>query len=174
MSDETTDDWGARFTYAGFWHRLPAAALDLVILFGAMLMFDIAFIALMGLPWTAAFTYVRTGDALKTTYQASYHPTTVAKVVWFGLSVLYLAAFETSAAMATPGKRVMKLIVVRDDGFRLRRAHAAWRSILKLLPIALLLFTYSPKSLLLAPVFLMAGWTAQRQACTTSCRAPSS
>ena len=77
-------------------------------------------------------------------------------VMWvlrIGLSWLYFATFESSARQATPGKAVLRLRVMDEDGGSLSFFYASIRYFAKFV-----------SGLFLGLGFVMASWTERRQA----------
>jgi uncharacterized RDD family membrane protein YckC len=130
--------------YAGFWLRAVAYVLD-----SLLLGFVVGFAILMPLmergaipkddPW-ALFTGV--------TKQIVAIQLLVTMASW-----LYFASFESSAWQATPGKRLLRLLVTDLEGHRISFARASGRYFGKLLSGTLFLIG-----------FLIAGITPRKQA----------
>jgi len=130
--------------YAGFWRRVWAGAIDLVLEAGAAL----------------AVTFVidrvleRIGRMLGYERSISQFASGMAFILVLAIgSWLYAAFAESSPRRATVGKRLMGLQVVTGQGERVSFSQATERHFMKFL------------SLFSAGVgFMMAGWTKRRQA----------
>lgn len=94
--------------------RVAAALIDFAILF-------VAFIA-----WGIAF-----GDSQVSGGNASVHVNGLPALVFFVLALLYYVVSEAAMA-ATPGKRMLGLEVVRDDGSRLGLGRSLGRNLLRI------------------------------------------
>ncbi|WP_374763698.1 RDD family protein [Yunchengibacter salinarum] len=123
--------------YAGFWLRAVAYALDLIAL--TLVSFLIIFV--LGVLGGAGLIGVMDPNSPAINLLS-------ALVGW-----LYFAGFESSEQQATPGKKVLKLIVTDEAGNRLTFLRATGRHLGKILSALILLIG-----------FFMAGWTARKQA----------
>ena len=110
---------------------------------------DTAYLIATGQPFSAAF--VVTEAPGRTSF--SYKPTDFGFYMEIAIRVFYFALFESSKYRATPGKMTMGLIVVDERGNPLSLRRAFFRATGKL--VSLVLFGLG---------FLMAGWTALKQA----------
>ncbi|MBN8737447.1 MAG: RDD family protein [Xanthomonadales bacterium] len=131
--------------YAGFWRRVAAWLVD-ALLVAAL---DAAFTLSFGTALLVAWAMLGGIDdaAMTRLVDIALQP--------FGavLAWLYFAVCETSRWQATPGKRVLGLRVVDERGRRIGFARASARCFGKILSV-----------LLLGIGFLLAGWTARKQA----------
>ena len=101
-------------------------------------------------------TYGRSGSPQQptsTSSSLSVYPSSMAIVSVIGLWLLYMSVFEASRTQATLGKLAMLIRVADEQGRRVTIPRALARNTLKLVS-ALPLFTG----------FMMAGWTAKKQA----------
>jgi uncharacterized RDD family membrane protein YckC len=132
--------------YAGFWIRLLPFVIDFVLIvvpLGALY-------SLLGLHHgTGLTTTHRNGGTFYTVGLYIHGP---ADVLTIFLAWLYFAAQESSAAQATPGKRLFHLSVTDSDGERISFGRASGRYFAKILSAGILLIG-----------FLMAGWTSRKQ-----------
>ncbi|AGY58940.1 RDD family protein [Gloeobacter kilaueensis] len=104
--------------YAGFWRRLLAFGLDLLVA-------DLSVFALSyGLGWVEARLGVNPNRILLTGY-----------LVGLLFPWLYWSLFESSSLQATPGKWLLRLVVTDISGGRLRFKQATQRNICKILSI---------------------------------------
>ncbi|MFD2245817.1 RDD family protein [Pontibacter ruber] len=121
--------------YAGFWIRLIAYLLDSLIIF---IVSSIPFFFIR-------LHYLGGKDELTT------------ELVLNGISVLlgwfYYAGMESSKYQATLGKQMMGIFVTDTGGYRLSFLHATGRFFAKI-----------PSSLILLIGFIMAAFTARKQA----------
>lgn len=114
--------------YAGFWNRVGAHILDNIILTIISLIAGACSGAVIGIGFGI------TGINPQSAYAASvfgYSSVLVSCVV----IVLYYALFESSVKQATPGKQVMKIIVVDRELMRLSFSRAAVRAFIMFLPL---------------------------------------
>ena len=113
--------------YAGFWIRLLAYIIDAMIL--------------------GAITYplIRTLNSMG----IAEHSTNVMSIA---ISWMYFAVFESSGWMASPGKKVLGLIVTDEQGRRISVGRATKRYFAKIL-----------SALLLGIGFIMIAFTARKQ-----------
>ena len=98
-----------RTDYGGFWQRAAATAIDSLILY---------------LPWHALAAFLGVWLHGSFQWRQSEGIEVAANVIVWGIYATY---FWTSDARATPGKRIMKLVVVTDDGFALSAGKSLWR-----------------------------------------------
>ncbi|HET7592025.1 MAG TPA: RDD family protein [Rhodanobacteraceae bacterium] len=131
--------------YAGFWRRVAAWLIDMLVIgtFHWLLVFSFGTWLLV--PWAML------GGA---------HGAAAARLLDFGLQPLgivifwlYFAAFESSSVQATPGKLALGLIATDEYGRRIGFARATGRYFGKFV-----------SALILGIGFLLAGWTARKQA----------
>ena len=113
--------------YAGFWIRLLAYIIDAVVL-GVITFPLIQVLNSMGIA----------GDSTN--------------VLGIAISWMYFAVFESSEWMASPGKKVLGLIVTDDQGMRLSVGRATRRYFAKIM-----------SALLLGIGFFMIAFTARKQ-----------
>ncbi|HVB97881.1 MAG TPA: RDD family protein [Candidatus Dormibacteraeota bacterium] len=136
-----------RTAYAGFWLRLTAYAIDVLILSAATLIIMVPLAPL----------FFGTKPPQPPMPGESLRPAAMLFVwtVW-GLSIigswLYFALFEISSWQATPGKRVLGLFVTDMQGRTISFARATARFFGKILSSATLLIGY-----------FMIGFTAKKQ-----------
>ena len=126
--------------YAGFWRRFIAYVIDLVIL--GIAAQGMSFIAGIILAITSA-DVERSLPALKA----------MLLVLYIALCWLYFATFESSARQATPGKAMLRMHVMDEDGDRLSFFCASIRYFAKYV-----------SGLFLCAGFVMASFTERRQA----------
>lgn len=103
--------------------------------------------------WT---TFEQNGRARPRTFQSanfSMVPSPLALVLLFALWLLYTSVLESSRLQATLGKLAMFIRVADDEGGRMTLLRALARNALKLI-----------SALPLCIGYLMAGWTAKKQA----------
>ena len=139
----------SKYIYAGFWRRVPALVLDLLLVSLFMMLIDALHLAYAGVPFDVAFKLESASNA----FSLHYNPTRFG--VWTGLlaSLTYFVTFESSRLRATPGKIAMRLIVVDKTGGRLSMVQAFGRTLGKV-----------PSAGIFWIGFMMAGWTARKQA----------
>lgn len=130
--------------YAGFWLRVWAGAIDVV------LEVTVALLLSLGVDYTIRWLGARLGI---TPERSGF----ISGFVFIGLLTvgawLYCAFSESGPHRATIGKRMMGLQVVSCDGDRLNFGQASVRHIMKFFSLFTLLIG-----------FMMAGWTKRRQA----------
>jgi uncharacterized RDD family membrane protein YckC len=130
--------------YAGFWRRLAAYAIDRIILRISILLLTGIILWMTGDRFTKAFD---PNPALDTTMS----------LVFLAFSIvaqwLYFAFFESSSWQATPGKKLIGIVVTDENGNRIGFGRATGRFFGKYL-----------SWLILGIGFLMAGWTKRKQA----------
>jgi uncharacterized RDD family membrane protein YckC len=132
------------FEYAGFWLRVWAGAIDIVIeCLGALVL-------TIGLD----FALSRMGRMVGFSPFDSKVAVGMAFIVILAVgSWLYCAFTESSAWRATLGKRLLGLQVITADGERTSFGQATVRHLMKFLSLFILMIG-----------FLMSGWTKRRQA----------
>jgi uncharacterized RDD family membrane protein YckC len=100
-----------RSDYAGFWQRALAWLLDTLILFlpsvGAALLMSL---------WFDPSTWLDYGRAIET-------------AAVLGVTATYSIYFWTGKWHATPGKRVLGLVVLTEDGCFLSATRSTWRAV---------------------------------------------
>jgi uncharacterized RDD family membrane protein YckC len=132
--------------YAGFWNRFGASIIDGLILFAV----EIGIYAFLGLfPWGLAWLLGGAGWFL---WPWSWWPFGFLSLLSFLVSWLYFAGFECSSAQATPGKRVLGLVVTNLDRERISFGRATARYLSKFL-----------SELILDIGYIMIGFTAKKQ-----------
>ena len=131
--------------YAGFWRRVAAWLIDALLVAALEAVFTLSF----GTGLLVAWTMLGGAHDPATTRLVDVGLQPVGMV----LAWLYFAVCETSRWQATPGKLVLGLRVVDERGRRIGFARASARCFGKILSV-----------LLLGIGFLMAGWTARKQA----------
>lgn len=131
--------------HAGFWRRVAAWVLDMLIIGAVHWTLMLSFGTWLLVPWAML------GDT---------HGAATARVLDLGLQPLgivifwlYYAACESSIWQATPGKMALGLIVTDEYGRRIGFARATGRYFGKYVSV-----------LVLGVGFLLAGWTARKQA----------
>jgi uncharacterized RDD family membrane protein YckC len=127
--------------HAGFWRRCAAMMIDGLLIGVAMGVLQVA----LGIGTAGALAGQQLGAAL-------------GMVALFTLAAfvgqwLYFALFESAAMQATPGKRALGLKVVDDGGHRIGFGRASGRYFGKIV-----------SGLILNIGYLLAGWTARKQA----------
>lgn len=123
---------------AGFWRRAAAQTIDGALLLGVALL--------------VVFAGADAG-ADANVHWASLQVSSTTQVLLLVIALLYFAGFESSPLQATPGKRAMGLKVTDLRGRRIAFGRAVGRYLGKILS-ALVFFAG----------YLLAGWTARKQA----------
>jgi len=113
--------------YAGFWIRLLAYILDAIVL-GAITYPLIRVLSSMGI-----------GDSSS-------------NILSIAISWMYFVVFESSEWMASPGKKVLGLIVTDEQGMKISIGRATRRYLAKIV-----------SGLILGIVFIMVAFTARKQ-----------
>jgi len=113
--------------YAGFWIRLLAYILDAIVL-GAITYPLVRVLASMGI-----------GDSSS-------------NILSIAISWMYFAVFESSEWMASPGKKVLGLIVTDEQGMKISIGRATRRYLAKIV-----------SGLILGIGFIMIAFTARKQ-----------
>ena len=110
--------------YAGFWQRFFAQIIDFCILFLAvfLLTFSVGFIA--------GFLGISEFLGIPEILKAFEEPASYIEYIFYIVSILYQSFFLSSAAMATPGRRALGLVVIDINGKGLGFGLAFWRSFL--------------------------------------------
>jgi uncharacterized RDD family membrane protein YckC len=101
-------------------------------------------------------TNERSGASRQPTWTSSslsVYPSAMAIILFVGLWLLYASAFEASGMQATPGKLALFIRVADEQGRRVTMPRALARNGLKLV-----------SALPVLVGFMMAGWTARKQA----------
>lgn len=112
------DTSGSNFRYAGFWHRLVAVSIDELNL-GTISLFILASSSL-----SFVFAFGGPYHSAASPFGFCFTPAGVAGVLVSGgiillfLPWLYTALYESSSWQATPGKRMLGLVVKEQDGSR--------------------------------------------------------
>ncbi len=130
------------FNYAGFWRRVAAYLIDMVLL---MIPYYILSFAL-------GINMMANMDPMSMDSEMPSGMTTLIvllTILFFG----YFAYFESSSYQATPGKMAMKIKVTDLQGGRISFLKALWRNVSKIF-----------SSLILYIGYLMAGFTQRKQA----------
>lgn len=141
------DHWQSPGLYAGFWRRVVTWFVDGVILTVGY-WFLVAVLGRHALaPWPLSDSMTAMGAWMPLWFATTLQPLAVV-VAW-----LYFALFETSGWQATPGKRALGLRVTDEFGRRIGFMRATGRCFGKFV-----------SALLLGIGFLLAGWTARKQA----------
>jgi len=130
----------ARKSYAGFWRRVAAFLIDLVILYAIELVLVLVLVL-----YVVNLTGV-TDDAIDVIVHLFIQLFQLIGV-W-----LYFSLFESSQKQATPGKLALHIKVVGPDGSRISFGRATGRHFAKIL-----------SGLTLGVGYIMAGFTAKRQ-----------
>jgi uncharacterized RDD family membrane protein YckC/Tfp pilus assembly major pilin PilA len=131
--------------YAGFWRRVAAWAVDMLIVGMVHGVLVLSLGTWLMVPW-AMLGGVH-GAAAAKFFDAALQPIGIV-IVW-----LYFALCEASAWQATPGKLALGLQVTGEWGQRIGFARATGRTFGKYI-----------SALIMGVGFLMAGWTARKQA----------
>jgi uncharacterized RDD family membrane protein YckC/Tfp pilus assembly protein PilE len=126
--------------YAGFWRRAAALIIDTII------MFIIIFALMLGIGFSVKSAAEGGQDAAEFLLILIYF-------MMLGIPLIYYAAFESSSAMATPGKMVLGIIVCDMHGRRMSFWRALGRNIAKWV-----------SSIICNIGYFMAGFTQRRQA----------
>lgn len=127
-------------TYASVQRRLTAFALDLVLLVLCLGALQLLFQRFLGFS---------VGDLSRSGWQLEgISLLTVSLPMW-----LYFYCFERGSWQATPGKKLLRMIVTDDDGGRLKPSKVLLRTFVKMFPIEGALLTY----FLPSPWFTSAG-----------------
>ena len=113
--------------YAGFWIRLLAYILDAIVL-GAITFPLVRVLSTMGI-----------GDSSS-------------NILSIAISWMYFAVFESSDWMASPGKKVLGLIVTDEQGMKISIGRATRRYLAKIV-----------SALILGIGFIMIAFTARKQ-----------
>ena len=122
--------------YAGFWIRVGAYFVDMVVMLVPV--------------YLISFLYRASTPASGQTEQAAIElmDALINCIVWW----IYSAALESSAWQGTVGKKLLGLRVTDENGGRISFGRATGRYFAKL-----------PSGLLLCVGFMMAGWTRRKQ-----------
>ena len=138
LAETNTED------YAGFWLRVWAGVIDVVLEVSAALLLTLA----------VDFLLRRFGDAIGVTRWTSAFASGMAFILLLSVGAwLYCAFAESSSWRATVGKRFLGLQVVTLEGKQLSFGQATVRHFMKFLSLFGLMIG-----------FMMAGWTKRRQA----------
>ena len=124
--------------YAGFWIRLGAYLLDAVILTVGSLVAGL----LLGL-----ILVIITFGKIDSSVAGG-----IGNVLGVGLAIAYNIVFVSGKWQATPGKRIVGIYIIREDGGCLSGWHAFGRYL-----------SYILSSLILCIGFMMIGWTDQKK-----------
>jgi uncharacterized RDD family membrane protein YckC/Tfp pilus assembly major pilin PilA len=127
--------------YGGFWMRLAAMLIDVVIIW--VLLFAILMVVAFMQPLGGAGASGQLGQKL--------YP--MAMGIMLVLPWLYFALFESSAKQATPGKLALGLRVTDENGNRIGFLRALGRNLGRYV-----------SSLIFYIGYMMAGWTSRKQA----------
>lgn len=130
--------------YAGFWLRAVAYFVDVVLL-------TTIGVATILLPLLAKGAIP--ADNPWFLFSGANRQIVAIQLLIYMLSWLYFASFESSAWQATPGKRMMRLVVTDLEGRRITFARASGRFFGKFISQFLLFFG-----------FVLAGFTPRKQA----------
>ena len=133
------------YLHAGFWRRVVAWFIDVLILSAIQWMLAVFMGTWLLVPW--ALLGSSHGDAMARLFDAGLQP--------FGivLAWLYFALCEASRWQATPGKLALGLQVTDEYGSRIGFGRATGR-----------FFGKFVSAFILCVGFLMAAWTARKQA----------
>lgn len=132
------------YGFAGFWIRLLAGVVDGVV---------IGIIGYVVLGADIGMSDAFPDGVQRTAYGAAFGaPQAASHGTNFMLDWLYFAIFECSAWSATPGKKLLGLIVVDDEGRRISFLRATARYFAKFLSAVLLLLG-----------FLCIGWNRRKR-----------
>ncbi len=136
--------------HAGFWRRVAALAADSILLGGAFVLVTATTIGSSQRSWTDLDF---SDPDLMLESMGSMGSMLSLQLLFIVVGWLYGALFESSAMQATPGKRLMGLKVTDDYGNRIGFGRASGRHFGKI--ISGLIFYIG---------FMLAGWTARKQA----------
>jgi uncharacterized RDD family membrane protein YckC len=139
------DHYSQPYLHAGFWRRVAAWFIDVLILSAVQWMLVLFSGAGLLVPW--ALVGAGHADAIARFFDSGLQP--------FGIVVtwLYFALCEASSWQATPGKLALGLQVTDEYGNRIGFGRASGRFFGKFI-----------SALILCIGFLLAGWTARKQA----------
>lgn len=110
-------------TFAGFWQRLGAFALDYLLLLGYLLALTLIFLLLNSVFPASSWLFAERVRAQLIAFLLLTLPIT-----------LYFAVTESSARQATWGKQKLKLMVSDQAGSRITFWRALGRNLLKFIP----------------------------------------
>ena len=129
--------------YAGFWLRAWAAIIDFIIISAALGLINAAFKAVIGM----AIVYGASGQSQ---WLMLNSPAGLMSIIakW-----LYTSLLESGPKQATLGKMALGILVVDEGGGRISFGRATGRHFAKYI-----------SAFVLGIGYLMAGWTAQKQA----------
>lgn len=113
--------------YAGFWIRLLAYILDAIVL------------GIITFPLVRVLSTMGIGDSSS-------------NILSIAISWMYFAVFESSDWMASPGKKVLGLIVTDEQGMKISIGRATRRYLAKIV-----------SALILGIGFIMVAFTARKQ-----------
>lgn len=122
-----------RRIYAGFWRRLAAWAIDLVVLFVGQFLLDLVIVILI------LIALASTNSGID---ENSVGLRVAGYVIGIVLTWLYYAGLESSAWQATLGKRAIRLVVTDRRGGRLSFGRATARYFAKYLSVLTLFIGY--------------------------------
>jgi uncharacterized RDD family membrane protein YckC len=129
--------------YAGFWIRLLAYAIDMVLVY---ILAAVVGMVIVGISFL--FGGLNTGDSPESSLVLQALPLTVL----IGVVLVYYTFFQSRAWQATPGKRICRIHIIRQDGGRVSGLLALGRYL-----------SYLVSSLPLGLGFFMIGWTDQKK-----------
>jgi len=131
-----------RFNYAGFWLRVLAGVIDVIITFLIVLIPAVALGYVVGtsMGGTASMNEIEATAAA------------LGNLLGIVLRWIYFAAMESSKYQATLGKKIIGLRVVGLDGSRISFGRASGRHFGKFVSLIILSIGY-----------FMVGWTKQKQ-----------
>jgi uncharacterized RDD family membrane protein YckC/Tfp pilus assembly major pilin PilA len=127
--------------YGGFWMRLAAVLIDMVIIW------VLTFAVLM------AVVFVHPSGGAQASRELAQRFSAIAVVLMLVLPWLYFSLFESSALQATPGKSALGLRVTDETGGRIGLLRALGRNLGRYL-----------SSMIMYVGYMLAGWTSRKQA----------
>jgi uncharacterized RDD family membrane protein YckC len=121
--------------YAGFWKRVAAHVVDVVILRLANILLSFGFGFVLGI------IMVMNGIDYKSAYGQNL--VVIASYVFTEIVILlYYALFESSSKQGTLGKQAMKIIVVNQELERLPFFQAAIRALIMIIPMNMIAMSW--------------------------------
>ena len=115
-------DHGSK-TFAGFWPRMKAFALDYIIISGYLIALTLVFMLLNSIT-----------DAFQQLFSQRVQAQVLAFLMVTFPVTLYFSITESSAGQSTWGKQRLGLRVIDQEGNRLRFPKALTRTLLKFIP----------------------------------------
>jgi len=140
-------DGGISLRYGGFWRRVAAALIDLVIVNAVMVLLSFV----LPIYETVGMGDISVPESIMGV-GAEFEYTSLGTIIFLIGTWLYVAFTESGAKQATLGKMVMSMRVTDIDGDRINFAQATGRFFAKFL-----------SGLLLMIGFIMVAFTARKQ-----------